>query len=147
MVNKMKNINKDALDEINKGASMGCDAIEFIITKVTDHGLKEELKCEYTQYENIMARIKEIYSNFSSKSPQVTNELNQTMTWYGINMNTLIDSSTSKIADILIRGTTMGIIESVKILNHKKVNMEVKDIIADFVGIQEKAVERLKNYL
>ena len=37
----------NVLDELNKGACMGRDAIHFILDKVTDDGLKEELNRQY----------------------------------------------------------------------------------------------------
>ena len=42
---KIENIN--ALDEINKGASMRCDAIKYIIDKVEDNTLRELLERQY----------------------------------------------------------------------------------------------------
>ena len=40
------------------------------------------------------------------------------MGWMGVEMNTLTDKSNSKIAELMIQGTNMGIIEGVKLLNH-----------------------------
>ena len=39
--------------------------------------------------------------------------------WYGIEMKTLMDDSTSKITELLLQGTNMGIIEGRKLLNNK----------------------------
>ena len=41
----------------------------------------------------------------------------------------------------------MGIIEGRKILNHKKVDKEVYNIIEEYVTMQEDSVENLKKYL
>ena len=41
----------------------------------------------------------------------------------------------------------MGIIEGVKILNHKVMDSEVKKIAKKFVEMQENSVEELKVYL
>lgn len=69
------------------------------------------------------------------------------MTWSGVNMKTLTDHSNSKIAELLLQGTNMGIIEGRKILNNKKLNEEVSNIIDEYVNMQEKCVETLKEYL
>ena len=45
----MENIN--ALDELNKGATMGMEAIHFIIDKVEDDNFKSVLDKEYKKYE------------------------------------------------------------------------------------------------
>ena len=69
------------------------------------------------------------------------------MTWSSVEMKTLTDTSASKIAELILQGVNMGIIEGRKILNKKKINDEVSEIIEEFVGMQEKNVELLKEYL
>jgi len=69
------------------------------------------------------------------------------MTWWGIEMKTMMDNSTSKIAELLLQGTNMGIIEGRKLLNHKDTNKEVEKLVKEFVDAQEEAVEKLKQFL
>ena len=70
------------------------------------------------------------------------------MLWYGIQMNTLKDTSNSKIAELLIQGTNMGIIEGRKLLNHNKnLDKETDKLLNDFVKFQEESVEKLKSFL
>ena len=44
----------NVLDELNKGACMGRDAIHYIIDKVKDEGLKKELNNQYKEYQKIL---------------------------------------------------------------------------------------------
>ena len=69
------------------------------------------------------------------------------MTYYDIEMKTLTDKSDSKIAELLLKGTNMGIIEGVKLLNNKEITKDVRDLIQEFVAMQENEVEYLKRYL
>lgn len=69
------------------------------------------------------------------------------MTFYGIEIQTLTDKSDSKIAELLLQGTNMGIIEGIKLLNNKEISKEVKDLIQEFVNMQENTIEYLKKYL
>ena len=62
-------------------------------------------------------------------------------------MNTMINSDTSKIAEILINGTNMGIIEGRKLLNHKNTDKRVHSLVEEYVDMQEDAVENLKKFL
>ena len=73
--------------------------------------------------------------------------MNKAMTWYGIEMKTMSDKSNSKIAELLLQGVNMGIIEGRKILNKKNIDKEVNDIISKYVTMQEESVEALKKYL
>ena len=69
------------------------------------------------------------------------------MTWYGIQMRTMTDSSTSKLAELLMQGNNMGIIEGRKLLNNKEMSKDIEKVTDEFVRMQEKAVEELKEYL
>lgn len=70
------------------------------------------------------------------------------MGWTSIQFDTLTDHSASKISDMLIRGTTMGIIEGRKMLNtNLSVDNEVTNILQEFVDMQEEDIEKLKEWL
>ena len=137
----------NVLDELNKGACMGMDAIHFVLDKVEDEQLKQVLNNQYKKYEDISNQICKLYPKYSDKEPHETNAMNKVLTWYGVEMKTLMDNSSSKIAELLLQGTNMGIIEGRKILNNKNLAKDVHDIIEDFVASQEKLIEDLKEYL
>ena len=137
----------DVLDELNKGACMGMDAINFVIDKVEDEEFENLLKEQYNGYKKISESICELYPEYSTKEPHETNAMNKVMTWYGIEMKTMFDKSNSKIAELLLEGTNMGIIEGRKLLNHKGTDKEVEKLVSEYVKNQEKAVEDLKKYL
>ena len=127
---------------------MGCDAIKYIIDKVEDNTLRDLLKRQYDLYDNIKKKVNDLYPKYNDEAePHETNAMTKAMTWYGVNMKTIKDYSNSKIAEILVQGTNMGIIEGRKILNNKNIAKDVHDIIEDFVNSQEKLIEDLKEYL
>ena len=141
----MEDIN--ALDEINKGACMGMDAITFILDKVEDKEFKKVIQKQHDDYHKIEDEIEKIYHKYDDGKPHETNAITKAMTWSGIEMKTLTDTSNSKIAELLLQGVNMGIIEGRKILNQKKLNKEVNSIVTKYVTMQEEYVEILKKYL
>lgn len=143
----MNNKETDVLDELNKGACMGKDAIRFILEKAKDKKLRDVLKIQYDNYSKISNEINKIYPDYSNKIPHETNVMNKIMTRYGIEMKTLTDESNSKIAELLLQGTNMGIIEGRKLLNHKNTNEKINKLIEKYIKTQEKAVEELKKFL
>ena len=144
----MENQNLNILDEINKGETMGMDAISYISLKVSDDTFKKVLNTEYNKYKDISNRVNDLYENYSDKEPHETNAMNKMMTWYGIQMKTMADDSTSKLSELLMQGTNMGIIEGRRLLNQNKdAEPDVKNILNDFVVMQEDSVETLKKYL
>ena len=137
----------NALDEIHKGACMGIDAISFVLDKVEDDRLKKELEKEEKEYNKIKEKVEKVYPKYNDGKPHETGVMTKAMTWSGIEMKTMNDKSNSKIAELLLQGVNMGIIEGRKILNNKKINKEVNDIIEEYVKMQEDSVETLKKYL
>ena len=144
----MENQNLNILDEVNKGATMGMNAISYVSDKVSDDNFKQVLDTEYNKYRDISRRVNHLYSNYSDKEPHETNAMNKMMTWYGIQMKTMTDSTTSKLSELLMQGTNMGIIEGRRLLNqNNNAADDVKNILNDFVVMQEDSVETLKKYL
>ncbi len=144
----MENQNLNILDEVNKGATMGMDAISYVSEKVKDNDFKQVLDTEYNKYQNISDRVNDLYSNYSYNEPHETNYMNKMMTWYGIQMKTMMDDTTSKISELLMQGTNMGIIEGRRLINqNNNIAPDVKNILHDFVTMQEDSVETLKKYL
>ena len=143
------NQDMNVLDEVNKGATMGMDAIDYLVPKVKDGRFKEVLDIEYNKYKDISRRANNLYENYTTeKEPHETSTMNKMMTWYGIQMKTMNDSSNSKISELLMQGTNMGIIEGRRLLNQNpNMNEKIKTLLSDFVKMQEDSVETLKTYL
>ena len=135
------------LNEINNGIKMGMDSISSIAEKVTDDQLKDDLQSEYNQYNTILNDVNAELGKYE-EFPKELNPAQKMMGWFDIQMSTLTDDSDSKIAEMLIKGTNMGIIEGVKLLNsNPETTLEIKNILTNFIQFQENNVERLKKYL
>ena len=146
MENENQNLN--ILDEVNKGATMGMDAISYVSEKASDDDFRQVLNTEYNKYQKISQRVNDLYSQYSDKEPHETNAMNKAMTWYGIQMKTMTDDTTSKLSELLMQGTNMGIIEGRRLLNQNNdIDSDVQNILNDFVVMQEDSVETLKKYL
>ena len=144
----MENQNLNILDEVNKGATMGMDAITYVSEKASDDNFRQVLNTEYNKYQKISQRVNDLYSQYSDKDPHETNAMNKAMTWYGIQMKTITDDTTSKLSELLMQGTNMGIIEGRRLLNQNNdIDSDVQNILNDFVVMQEDSVETLKKYL
>lgn len=143
----MKENNINVLDEVSKGCSMGQNALKDIMEKAENNDFKNLLMKHLEQYETISKKIEDLYNNYSGDEPHELNVMEKTMTWYGIQMRTMTDSSTSKLAELLMQGNNMGIIEGRKLLNNKEMSKDIEKVTDEFVKMQEKAVEELKKYL
>lgn len=135
------------LNEVNKGIKMGMDSISNISEKVTNSNLKKDLQFQYNKYNEILNKVNNQLSNYN-ELPKELNPMQKAMGWMTIEWNTMDDQNDSKISEMMIKGTNMGIIEGVKLLNNNpNTDTEIKNILTEFVQFQENTVEQLKKYL
>ena len=139
--------NRYILNELNKGIKMGMDSISNVSEKVQDDRFKQDLKYQYDEYNKILNEVNNELTNYDD-FPKELNPMQKAMGWMGVELNTISDKSNSKIAEMMIQGTNMGIIEGVKLLNQNpEADDEVKNVLNEFIRFQENTVEQLKKYL
>lgn len=139
--------NAHILNEVHKGLVMGMESISVIQSKVGDRNFRDDLNMQYNEYGKVLDKIN---NRLTVSDIQIadTNPAEKMMGWASLQMNTIMDKSNSQISQLLIRGNTMGIIEGRKLLNQNPdASTEVKDILNEFVKIQENNIEKLKTYL
>lgn len=140
--------NINALDELNKGASMGRETIIYVLDNVRDKKLKKVLDNQLKEYGRILEKIAKIYPRYNDgKEPHEINAMEKKMAKKGLEMRLFVDDSASRISELFLKGTNMGIIEGRKLLNNKNINREVQTLLDEFVGMQEAYVEKLKEFL
>ncbi len=143
----MENNTQYILNEVNKGIKMGMDSISTISEKVQSQDLKNDLKFQYDKYNEILNQVNNELSKFG-EFPKELNPMQKAMGWMSIEWNTMNDKSDSKISEMMLQGTNMGIIEGVKLLNNNPdAPKQTKNILNDFIKFQENTVEQLKKYL
>ena len=139
--------NINTLDELNKGCCMGVDALDIILEKVDNNEFRNLLEDQKAAYTELEVKLNDLYSEYTSDEIHETSKMIKAMTRYGIKKDTLLDNSVSKLADLLINGTNMGIIEGRKLLNNKTMDKKVHKICSEYVTMQERYIEKLKEFL
>jgi len=137
----------EILKEINKNTKMGMDSLTIVLKKAEDDDFKELLNAQHDEYQNIYDRTQELLIKHNAKMED-TPAVQKAMSWMGIQFNTATDTSNSKLSELLIQGNDMGIVKGIKLLNNETfANDEIKNILSDFVRLQEKNIDDLKKYL
>lgn len=137
----------EILKEVNKNTKMGMDALSIVLKKVDDNNFKNLLNTQHNEYQNIYDRTQELLVQHNAKMDD-TPVVQKAMSWMGIQLNTATDTSNSKLSELLIQGNDMGIVKGIKLLNNETFsNNEIKNILSDFVRLQEKNIDDLKKYL
>jgi len=144
---KDENIDLTILNETAKAAKMGLNAIDYLADKITNPDLKKQLSAQYTGYGQVIDRVNQQFQAYG-EIPDDEPMKDKMMSYMGIQMNTMMDQSESHIADLLIQGNYMGIIESQKLLNHNPyAKEEIKKILTDFQTMQESNIQTMKEFL
>ena len=140
--------NLDFINEVYKNAHVALQAISNVLDSVGDASFKKELLYEYKGYENLISEI----SAYMAEKGYETKELGtmkKVMMKTGIKMNTAFNDSVSHIAEIMIKGTVMGITELCSLLNDvtEKIDEEVITFAKKLKTLEEQYEERLKKFL
>ena len=135
------------LNEIHKGVTMGMDSIEKLSQKCSDEELKDDLSYQYNEYVQTLDRVNAKFQD-AGHIPDDTPMGQKIMGWTGLQFNTMNDTSSSNLSEILIQGYDMGIIKGVRLLNQNpQASNDVKDILNGFISLQENNINRLKKFL
>lgn len=135
------------LDELNKGCSMGIESLEVIEEKASNKKFKRLLFNLIKKYEEMSNKINNIHEIETDEEAKDNSTVSKAMTWGGIQMRTIMDSTDSHLAELTMQGLNMGIIEGRKFLNRGGIDEKVLDILREYVDVQEEYVEEFKEYL
>lgn len=142
-----ENINLTILNEIGKGVRMGLSSITFVSDKTEDEKIKEDLSTQYAEYGKILDKVNTQFEKYG-EIPDEEPIMDKMITWTGVQMNTMIDKSNSHIAELMIQGNLMGMIEAQKLLNHSpEMEQEIKKILNEFIDLQNNNIAKMKQYL
>ena len=106
----MLNKNEELLNEVYKNTIMGRDSIINLLDKVSDNGLRSEMTDELSVYRRFAKEASEKLGERGLKPKELpmTAKMGAKM---GMVMNTMLDTTTSHLAEMMINGATMGIID------------------------------------
>lgn len=141
-------LNQEVIINTYKNANIGLQSISDVLPETTCEAMQKELQNEYEGYEKIIGEISEYMSNHGIE-PKDVNVFKKAMLWTSIKMNTLTDDTCSHIADMMLKGTIMGISELLQILSRSdgKLESEVKELVEKLLNLEESYEENLKKLL
>lgn len=135
------------LQSIIESARTGADACDQLMDRTDDAGMRSELMNQKRQYEDF-ARDAEQSLFATGEHPHAKGPLSRAGMWMGIRLNTITDTTSSHIADILIQGATMGVIGMTRDRSDlPDADPRAHDIASGLITAQQEAIERLKNFL
>lgn len=133
---------------IMQNCEMGISSLKKLREMLESNDMQQELSEELQNYKSIYDKASKINENLHGERTPVC-MMQKFMAKMGIKMNVMMDKSDSHIAEMLIQGTNMGIIELNKILNSNPdySNEEILSILKELLQFEENRINKLKAYL
>lgn len=139
--------------EIYKNTTMGAESLTDLIARVETGDLKTELGVELAQYENLAREAKTALSDMGV-TPKEEGLMTRMSAKAGVMMNTMLDATSSHIAQMVIEGSTMGTTDLYRKLNEyrsetgeKGAAHKVTELAERTISFEEDCIEKMKAYL
>ncbi len=138
---------EEFLNKIYENAHMASEAIDMLLPKVENEDLSNELNEEKAEYGKFCDGCIKLLEE-SGKKPKPQSPLSKLGLWSGIQLNTLTDRSDDKIAEIMIQGNDMGVVDITRLLNeYDNLEEKYKNLAESLVSFEEESTQIMKDFL
>ena len=141
-----KSANETALQNVYQSAKMGTDAIAKLLPKVQNEQFKNAMSSQLNGYQEFIKEASEKLTCMN-KAPEDVGLLQKIPSDIGIVMGTAMDKSDSKIAEMMINGSVMGLSEIKKTMSHSGIEPDTRKLMSDVVAFEESNINNLKSFL
>ena len=137
----------ELLRDVVKTARDGDEGIRLVMEKTRDTAFREALFDEQAQYQAIERDAGRRLVGMGSQAEPESLMARAGMKM-GVEMQTLTDTSTAHLANLLIQGSTMGVTELTRSRNeHTEADAESAALCDRLIKAQQDAIERAKGFL
>lgn len=140
---------RQLLEEIYKNVRMGSDSIVNLTSRVQNEALRSEMMAQLDRYEGFAHRAAKKLCDLGQK-PKEENPVTRAGAKLGMAMNTMTDSTTSHLAEMLIQGSVMGVTDLMKQITVAEdcgLGQDVIGFAREVVRFEETSAENYKKYL
>lgn len=139
--------NAELLNFIYQNSQMGVDTIDQLLDIAEDEAFKEHLRLELEEYREINTKAK-VLLNTNGYDEKGISALEKLRTYLMINMQTMMDKTTSHIAEMLIIGSNMGVIDAIRNINqYQDAEKDILDLMKKLLKFEENNIKKLKTFL
>ena len=136
------------LKSITETADMGRDSLKHVIEKATDPDLKAALQKQFSVYDSTFVSAEQIL-NAKGEPSQKTGAPVKIYSHVVSDLKTITaENARSKIAEMVIQGSTMGVTEMTKQLNsYQGSDQAVRGLAERHIKTEQDNIEEMKKYL
>lgn len=135
------------LNEVYRNTESGISAINALLPKTDDDRLKHDLQNQLHELRAAQAEaVRKLKAcGETPKGQPLTARVGMRM---GIEMNTAMNKSSSRLAELMIKGNNMGIIDLNRAINrYSAANANAGDLAARLLKAEAAALDTFKGYL
>ncbi len=144
------NENNELLEHMYQDSEMATYALETLINdlKGKDNKIIKVLEAILKEYESYYKDFKKQLKK-EKINPKSSGMMAKIGSSFGIKKEVVVDNSDSRIADMLIKGITMGTLDMEKKISKYQGNADKKTLkqAENFLKFQQKTIEDLKKFL
>lgn len=141
------NYEVDFLNRLYQNSKMGEHSIDVILKSVKNPRLQYSLQKQKEGYSQL-SRKAERQIHLKREVPQDNSRLTRLSSAIGIHMNTLTNKKPSHLAQMLIQGSTIGMIDATQHLHkYQYVSPKVKGLANEMIQFEEENIQKLKHFL
>ncbi len=141
------NGNTELLNFVYKNSEMGITTIEQLNEIVKDEAFRKHLDAELKEYRAIYSAAEELLKEHGCREEGLS-ALEKTRTYLMLGIQTLTDRTVSHIAEIMITGSNMGILDATKKLKeYRNAESKIRELMERLLRFEENNVQRLKEFL
>ena len=138
--------NETLLQELYKNTTMGGDSLVDLMDKTENPEMKTEMTRELEKYREFSNRAEKLLNERGLK-PEEPGIMAKAGSKIGMAFNTMLDTTTSHIAEMMINGATMGIINIEKQLNENAPDGKARALAEDILKFEKSTAENLARFL
>ena len=141
--------NEETLNNLYQNAHVALQSISDLIPETDDAMMRAELKEQYEGYEKIIGEISGFMKD-NDITPKDIGPMKKMMLKASVKMNAAKNDNRSHIAEMMIKGGTMGITDATKLLREYENTSCSEDVLSlarRVIKYEEETVERLKKFL
>lgn len=143
----MKQDDITILKEIQKNTHMAMTTIDTILDKASDDEFTLKLSKQSIGYARIHNDAVEQLVEEQS-SPYRSNQAADIALRGSIHLGTMLNTSTSHLAEMMIQGSNRGLTSMYKAVKHNSLAMDRSvELAKELMDFEEKSIEQMKDYL
>ena len=138
---------ENLLDKAYENVRMASYAIDCIMERIKDEGLAELIRKQNKFYLDCVTDLERIACQEGIRIKDISMML-KGMSYLSIKTKTAINNETAYLAELLVRGTTMGITDMIKSKNEFPCTQsELCAVVERIISHEEEFVDSLKTFL